>query len=285
VPWRRASRGGRSRALACWRTRSGTIGAAAAVRTKLAARAAFFRERRLTMGELAIAIPEPIAEDPENVVTALETAALFGARGDAPEALRWVRQAATSAGESGCDSRALDLARAAADLTPSPAEVAPRPRTLPVPPSRPSSRAPVEVDRAGATAVRPPPPSSSTPRERTSLPPLGSGPSTIRSEAPRAEAERSMSSVAPRASQAPRPRPAASGSVQIAPRAAASPRESRNAESLAGGRNAARVSVTPGPDAGLFLVRVLADGAAPPAESWEAYLVLADPKAQLQTES
>ncbi len=258
------------------------------------------------MAELAIAIPEPIAEDPENVVTALETAALFGARGDASEALRWVRHAATSAGDSGNDSRALDLARAAADLTPSPPEVAARPRSLPAPPSRPNSMPPPlpSMDDASATSARPPPPSASRPQQRASHPPQPSSvPSTARSESPR-----SAPSVAPRASQAPRPWPQASERASVAPRERASvaPRErasvapserasvaphaaelpteqtsAAHSESSAGARNAARVSVTPGSEPGLFVVRVLTDGAPLPHESLEAYLILADPKARL----
>jgi hypothetical protein len=274
------------------------------------------------MAELAIAIPEPIAEDPENVVTALETAALFGARGDASEALRWVRHAATSAGDSGNDSRALDLARAAADLTPPPPEVAVRPRSLPVPPSRPRSMPPPlpSVDDASTASARPPPPSASRPQERASHPPPPSSvPSTARSESPR-----SAPSVAPRASQAPRPWPQASERPSVAarerpsvaprerpsvaarerpsvaprerlsvapserssvvPHAAVLPKERTRAahsESSTGARNAARVSVMPGAEPGVFAVRVLTDGAPLPDESLEAYLVLVDPTAAL----
>jgi hypothetical protein len=256
------------------------------------------------MAELAIAIPEPIAEDSENVVTALETAALFGARGDASEALRWVRTAATSAGESGRDSRALDLARAAADLTPALPEVAPRARSLPAPPSRPSSLPPPLPEAAPpASSPRPPPPSASRP-EQHARPSHAPRPWPVASERP-STAARERSSVAPRASAAPSerssvaPRAAAAPSERssVAPRAVAAPSERASvtpralapnehggavpSESSAGARNAARVCVTPGSEPGVFLVRVLADGAPAPSASVEGFLVLADPQAKL----
>src|SRR5687768_13961178 len=90
----------------------------------------------------AIDIPQPLSADTETVITALETAELFGSKGDAQEAVRWLRRAAESAGEAGDDERALALSRRAADLhealtaTPPPVS-APRPSAAPVP--RPSA--------------------------------------------------------------------------------------------------------------------------------------------------
>lgn len=47
-------------------------------------------------------------------------------------------------------------------------------------------------------------------------------------------------------------------------------------------RQAARVSVVPSPDeAGLFLVRLLDDGSAPPADATEALMVLTDPNSKV----
>ncbi len=63
-----------------------------------------------------LSVPEPLPNDPEAVVTALETAEIFGKQGDLKEAVRWVRRAAEIAGDEGSDERALTLARAVADL-------------------------------------------------------------------------------------------------------------------------------------------------------------------------
>jgi hypothetical protein len=62
----------------------------------------------------AIFHPEP--DDNEDVVSALETADIFWAKGDADEALRWLKRAAETASDAGNDMRALAIARSAADL-------------------------------------------------------------------------------------------------------------------------------------------------------------------------
>lgn len=271
------------------------------------------------MAAPAIPIPEAMAEDPEDVVTALETAALFGARGDATEAVRWVRHAATSAGESGCDVRALDLARAAADLTPPPPSVAAPAPSLPEPPVRSSVPASASVAPARASA-RPPVPPSSRPAPSVAPRSAASAPTTLRSERPRAatsvaprSSQAPRSSAAPQSSQAPRPWPASerrsvvpraatasalpSGSEASETSSAALARDAHDAqvaapaqetagaapqvEPLSGRRTAARVAVTPGTEPGLFAVRVLADGALLPKGSLEAYLVLTDQNARL----
>ncbi|HEY6558146.1 MAG TPA: hypothetical protein VI072_12765 [Polyangiaceae bacterium] len=92
--------------------------------------------------------------DSDDIRWALETASAMWTKGDYPEALRWLRRAAETASEEGHDVRAVELAKAAADLRarfasrsePPPAvQIAPPP--LPVPatpitrrePSSPSS--------------------------------------------------------------------------------------------------------------------------------------------------
>jgi hypothetical protein len=100
------------------------------------------------MAELAFPAPEP--SDTEDVAWTLQTAGTMWARGDAHEAVRWLRRAAEAASDAGNDERALTLARSAADLsaaTNMPASVAP-------PPVRPS---PDETTRMQA-----PPPLSQT---------------------------------------------------------------------------------------------------------------------------
>jgi hypothetical protein len=77
--------------------------------------------------------PVPQSGDSEELSLALETAGALWAKGDAREAVRWLRRAAESAGDAGDDMRAVTLARAAADLT---ADLQ-IPPSMPAPPSQP----------------------------------------------------------------------------------------------------------------------------------------------------
>lgn len=93
-----------------------------------------------------LSVPEPLANDPEDVVSALEAAEIFGKQGDVKEAVRWVRRAAEIAGDTGNDERALTLARAVADLNisasqpPAPPAQAQQPQAeQPLPPPLPTS--------------------------------------------------------------------------------------------------------------------------------------------------
>jgi len=61
-------------------------------------------------------IPVARPDDPEDVSWALSTAEAMRGRGDLSEALKWLRRAAESASEAEADDRALELAKAAADL-------------------------------------------------------------------------------------------------------------------------------------------------------------------------
>jgi len=99
-----------------------------------------------------IDIPSPSSTDCETVITALETAAVFGAKGDEGEAMRWLRRAAESAGEAGDDRRALLLTRRAADLRE--ALSSRKPSALPRPASRPNLSG---SNRATLSLVRSPP--------------------------------------------------------------------------------------------------------------------------------
>lgn len=60
--------------------------------------------------------PEAEPNDPEDVVLALTTAASLWVGGEREEAIRWLRKAQEGADAAGSDVRALELARAAADL-------------------------------------------------------------------------------------------------------------------------------------------------------------------------
>jgi hypothetical protein len=241
----------------------------------------------------AIDIPAPAGADNETVSTALETAALFRAKGDGQEAMRWLRRAAESAGEAGDDERALSLSRVVADLhdelerPPAPSPAAPYP-----PP--PSARA-AQPGASGFRTSHPPPPSS-----RLSRPPLSS---TRASTPPRPSARPSYSrppsvrpmaeTPAPSSAPSPAPSPAPSLAVSVAEPArvvtlpsVAAPAPSAPPSVAAlptkGARHAARVAIeisTTKP--GVFEARLLADGEAPRIGSTEALLVLLDPASHL----
>src|SRR6478609_8226846 len=115
-------------------------------------------------------VPNAKPDDAEDVSWALSTAEAMWARGEHLEGIKWVRRAAEAASEAENDSRALELAKAAADLTGliarrasqasidievvSFAEVGPPP----VPPNRPPPPKPL-----GASPIAPPPASVTAP--------------------------------------------------------------------------------------------------------------------------
>jgi len=160
-------------------------------------------------------IPSPQPGDSDTVISLLEAAAVFSAKGDAAQALSWLQRAAASASEEGNDTRTLALARSASSLgerlrapgallgeasplgaqRPAPGRP-PRPGTVP-----PTPQDETEDDAGEATpillstrserppaSVRPPPPSSRTasPPPVTPVPPSASGPTRgVASQAPR----------------------------------------------------------------------------------------------------
>ncbi|HEY2370361.1 MAG TPA: hypothetical protein VGH87_28390 [Polyangiaceae bacterium] len=139
-------------------------------------------------------IPAVRDDDPEDVSWALSTAATQWARGDRVEALKWLRRAAEAASEADKDARALELAKAAADLsTPSmpppsrpppsrpppivtpkapPAAVSSRPI---VPPPAPSSRPAAIAPRPAPSKPPPQPPKQTAPPKKASTKPPAAG--------------------------------------------------------------------------------------------------------------
>jgi hypothetical protein len=109
--------------------------------------------------------PEPT--DSEDVASALETADVFWTKGDADEAMRWLKRAAESASDAGNDDRALAIARTVADLKSAPARA-------------------VEVPIA-THKLNPPPPPSAT-RQAPSPPSAGRTLTSESSEVRRAPA-------------------------------------------------------------------------------------------------
>ncbi len=118
-------------------------------------------------------IPPAKKDDTEDVAWALSTAEAMYARGDRGDALKWLRRAAESASEAQADDRALELAKAAADLATvvGPTPSAPPP---PPPPPRPPDRPPPSFrlrPRRSAFCLRLPSPRPRPPSSRRSRPP------------------------------------------------------------------------------------------------------------------
>jgi hypothetical protein len=67
-------------------------------------------------GKMRAAIPLAKKDDIEDVAWALQTAEATWSRGDRADALKWIRRAAEAASEAEHDDRALELAKAAADV-------------------------------------------------------------------------------------------------------------------------------------------------------------------------
>lgn len=196
-------------------------------------------------------IPAPEAGDSETVASSLETAAIFGAKGDGAEALRWLQRAAESAGEGGDDARMLALARTVASLSSrlngTPELEGRRP---PSPPARPAEPPPDEAEEKPfllESRSRPPPPSSR---------PTGTPPPPPSSRA------RGSSPV--------------TAHEPVAPSAASKSGAGRRA------RQAARVSITRSlTERGLYFVRVLDEGQGVASDAFEGILVSNDPNQSL----
>jgi hypothetical protein len=122
------------------------------------------------------AFPVSTEQDDEQVTTALDTASALWTRGDAREALRWLRRAAEMAGEAGDDWRAVQLARAAADLS---SELQIPPTLVPASPGplipRSAVANPAAALLAGSSPVSYPPPSA-PPRASTAHARIVEGP-------------------------------------------------------------------------------------------------------------
>jgi hypothetical protein len=153
-------------------------------------------------------IPAARKDDTEDVAWALSTAEAMYARGDRGDALKWLRRAAESASEAQADDRALELAKAAADLA---TLVGPTSSMAP-PPVR-SSNPP----QAGATpppAVRLPPPAPAPTIQTPAAPPVPAA--SLRPMSPPA-APSAPAPVSPRPASAPAPAPSSSPARGVPP--------------------------------------------------------------------
>ncbi len=245
----------------------------------------------------SVEFPLPGPGDPEDVAWALETAGALWARGDAREAVRWLRRAAETASDAGLDGRAVALARVAADLT----------TELKLPPSIPppaSGAGGDTIPRAPRTGVGPTrratletpamtPQMAAGARDRRDSPSVGWG-----GDAPSSRDAPSTSVGAPPSSdEAPitraseRPPEWSDSDRTLAeddePTVRGDPpvelhRARQRASGAGRPRQALRVSVTPSSDdRGLLLVRVLEEHETAPEGAHEAMLVAFEPGAHL----
>lgn len=112
-------------------------------------------------------IPEPVANDNEDVSWALSAASSMWRRGDGPEALKWLRRAAGAAADVDADVRAVQIAKAAADVA---TRIDPPPSArVPRPPRRLKLATPPEARPPEARPVSPMP---SLPAVRVALVPV-----------------------------------------------------------------------------------------------------------------
>ncbi|HEY6559956.1 MAG TPA: hypothetical protein VI072_21880 [Polyangiaceae bacterium] len=138
------------------------------------------------------AFPVSTAQDDEQVTTALDTASALWTRGDAREALRWLRRAAEMAGEAGDDWRAVQLARAAADLS---SELQIPPTLVPASPGPLFPRAPSNPAAAllaGSAPVSYPPPSAPPRAQAAQARVVDGPPRPLVASVPRARARQAL---------------------------------------------------------------------------------------------
>ncbi len=180
-------------------------------------------------------IPSAKKDDTEDVAWALSTAEAMYARGDRFDALKWLRRAAESASEAQADDRALELAKAAADLA---TIVGPTPSMVPPPPPPRASQAPPAAAApapsvppppvAAAAPVIPPAPTTQPMLPRPSQPPPAPAASAGRPQAARpAGAPLAARGPVPAAAPTPKPLTRAGAVTPAAPRTAEGRRAAR----------------------------------------------------------
>src|SRR5687767_13844877 len=99
-------------------------------------------------------IPPARDTDAEDVVWGLQTADALWKRGERIDALVWLRRAAQAAGEANDDDRALELGRAAAELTEAMASQPQIQTVIPDPAPLPPSSQSIEIDMNAAESNR-----------------------------------------------------------------------------------------------------------------------------------
>ena len=244
-------------------------------------------------------LPSPEPEDPSDVSVALEAARALWENGDTDEALRWFSRAVEAAEQSGNDRRALDLARAVAELKdglsaksgpPAPSAPTTKSVTRPPPPSARRSLPPIPPSMRPKPPPEPPKPKASDrellPYEKPpSTPPVVTSALLATAEAPAAPPATPATSKAPPptpAAATPAAPPAAPATSKAPPPTPAAPATPAATKSDASER--LRVSVKSSVrDPELFLVRVLKNGQPVPAGCREAFLAPAQPGVDLRS--
>jgi hypothetical protein len=131
-------------------------------------------------------VPDAKPDDPEDVSWALSTAEAMWARGDHSEGIKWVRRAAEAASEAEKDMRAVELAKAAAELQGmlTRMSVPDKGSERNIKASSAASRPP-PMPRGGSGTANSSGPVSTVPATSRSIPPISRGaPSTKQSGAP-----------------------------------------------------------------------------------------------------
>ena len=170
-------------------------------------------------------VPEPKPDDPEDVSWALSTAEAMWARGDNAEGVKWIRKAAEAASEAENDMRALELAKAAADLA---GMISRRGGTIvdatPFVPETPASNTPTSNSPSTARSAGSVPPGGPRSKPAPAMPSAAAAAKPAKPPVPGA----ARTSPIPSAKRGGAPRPLATGgsvpppAVTTAPRAAPS---------------------------------------------------------------
>ena len=207
------------------------------------------------MSESFSDLPEVEPQDPESVAVAIETARALFRTGDRLDALRWLRRAAERAEEAGDDTRAVNLARSAADLS---TELQ---NSSPPPSRRDEAAALAPYDDFSDKTVVDAPAATAIVREA-----LQSGVQISELSEPSLSPPRSVTMPSP-SSNPPLPRTTLKAQPDSRPPLP---------------RQALRVAVARDPESpGGWLVRPLPEGAPAPPGSEEALLIALDPKSRL----
>lgn len=222
-----------------------------------------------------VSFPKPQSGDSEDVAWALETASALWARGDAREAIRWIRRAAETASDQGSDERAVALARTAADLA----------TELKIPPSMP----PPAPGDGGVSKTRQGGPKRSLSSTAISASGGGGdrrGPPEVGVKPPiddgtRVEVGGALTDPEPTIREE---------GDELDEHTIRTDRDGDIARLIQSGKGAAttvrtrqalRVSVTPSDERGVLVVRVLGEDEMPPTGSHEAMLVAVEAGAHL----
>jgi hypothetical protein len=161
-------------------------------------------------------VPDAKPDDPEDVSWALSTAEAMWARGDHSEGIKWVRRAAEAASEAENDMRAVELAKAAADLQGmiTRMSIADKGSERNIKSASSSPKPPPPVPKSANPPANQSGPVSTIPATSRSIPPISRGAPSTKQSVPPSPGKASGRSIPPIAlpSKASNPPPAATPS-------------------------------------------------------------------------